>query len=116
LLRANLILLTKPTGLRRLLRSVDRTVQELVDVIFPDLDALDAVSEREFLLKRSMPVPQSVLDKIAAAQAQQQASSGATSASLAAPPPLDSPRQRVDKPKIRYNDEVTFHLLADRDW
>lgn len=91
--------------------SVDRTVQEIVDVLFPDLDEKDAIAEKAFLEERNIPVPQSVLDKIPGLQPPPTAASQAAASSS-----HSNAKSRADKPKIRYNDEVTFHLLADTQW
>jgi hypothetical protein len=123
-------------------RSFDRTIQDVVNCLFPDLDAADAVLERDALVAAGRPVPQSVLDKIPSSKPAATSSTAHTadaghnnnsrpagadgsSARADGKPAKGSARTSSDandaddadarKKKQRYSDEVTFKLKPRTD-
>jgi len=84
---------------------VDRTLQSIVDKIFPHLILKDLQDEKTFYVERGLPIPDALLEE----------------ESKAAPPPpaienQPPPSKRIKKGEAHkriYNDEIAFELALD---
>lgn len=83
---------------------VDRTLQSIVDKIFPDLIRKDIEQEKNFYISRGIPVPEALLEEEGKLKP-------ATEAQEAAPGPKRLKKGEGNK-RI-YNDEVAFELALD---
>jgi hypothetical protein len=83
---------------------VDRTLQSIVDKIFPDLIRKDLEQEKFFYVSRGMPVPESLLEE-----------EGKLKPPTEAPEPAPAPKRlkKGEGNKRIYNDEVAFELAVD---
>lgn len=83
---------------------VDRTLQSIVDKIFPDLIRKDLELEKNFYISRGMPVPEALLEE-----------EGKLKPPTEAPEPTPAPKRlkKGEGNKRIYNDEVAFELSVD---
>jgi polycomb group RING finger protein 3 len=86
---------------------VDRTLQSIVDKIFPDMIRKDLEAEERFYIERGMPVPEYVSEQL-----EQQSKAQPTAHQEAAPPPTKRLKKGEAHKRI-YNDEVAFELALD---
>jgi hypothetical protein len=87
-------------------------IQDVVDLILPELNREDALAERDFFLKHGLPVPSLVLERAglndAIAASNRQTSSNAADASTGA---SGAAAARA----VVYDDNVTFYLMPAVD-
>jgi hypothetical protein len=87
-------------------------IQDVVDLILPELNREDALAERDFFVKHGLPVPSLVLERAglndAIAPPSRQAASNAADASTGTSGAA-APRAVV------YDDNVTFYLMPAVD-
>jgi len=83
---------------------VDRTLQSIVDKMFPDLLRKDIEQEKNFYLSRGIPVPEALLEEEAKLKPQPEV-----------PEPASAPRRlkKGEGNRRFYNDEVAFELALD---